>query len=452
MDSNQLFAKTRPLKLFFMAAIPGTLGMLAGSLYGIIEGVFVGQVLGETSFAALNIAFPFVYINFSLADLIGVGSSVPIAISLGQKKYKDANNYFTCACIMIIAAGLLMGMALYLFAPSLIGLLGAEGELKDLAVKYMRIYALFSPVTTLIFAMDNFWKICGRIKGSMYLNVFMSMLSALFIFLGLVVFRMGLMGSALGNSLSLSICVLIAAIPFLQGKEILHFCKPQFSISLIQRITTTGMPTFLNNIAGRLTALVMSRVLIFLGGASAVAIYGVLMYVIDIIQMILYGVCDSLQPAIGYNWGAGLLKRVKKIGKYCFIASAAVSLGGFALILFFPREITGLFMNQKDSSVMAAAQGALVLFSFTLLTRWFGFAVQSFLIAINKSKPATILSVANAFIVPMLLIFLLWPLGLQGLWLNFPLTSLIIALLSLSLLRKSLKEKGLFIEKTKETP
>lgn len=263
MDSNQLFAKTRPLKLFFMAAIPGTLGMLAGSLYGIIEGVFVGQVLGETSFAALNIAFPFVYINFSLADLIGVGSSVPIAISLGQKKYKDANNYFTCACIMIIAAGFLMGAVLYLFAPSLIGLLGAEGQLKDLAVKYMRIYALFSPVTTLIFAMDNFWKICGRIKGSMYLNVFMSMLSALFIFLGLVVFRMGLMGPALGNSLSLSICVLIAAIPFLQGKEILHFCKPQFSISLIQRITTTGMPTFLNNIAGRLTALVMSRVLIF---------------------------------------------------------------------------------------------------------------------------------------------------------------------------------------------
>lgn len=86
MGSKTLFAKTPPVKLFFIAAIPGAVSMLASALYGLLDGIFVGQFLNETAFAALNLAFPFVVINFSLADLIGLGSAVPIAISLGKRK------------------------------------------------------------------------------------------------------------------------------------------------------------------------------------------------------------------------------------------------------------------------------------------------------------------------------------------------------------------------------
>lgn len=68
-----------------MIAIPGAISMIA-SLWGLFDGIFVGNLLGEAAFAALNPAFPFVLINFSLADLIGVGSSVNISIFLGQKR------------------------------------------------------------------------------------------------------------------------------------------------------------------------------------------------------------------------------------------------------------------------------------------------------------------------------------------------------------------------------
>ena len=84
MDTSTLFAKTPPLKLFIIASLPGAVSMLASALYQIIDGVFVGQFLGETAFAAINLAMPFVIINFSLADLIGVGSAVPISICLGR--------------------------------------------------------------------------------------------------------------------------------------------------------------------------------------------------------------------------------------------------------------------------------------------------------------------------------------------------------------------------------
>ena len=88
MNSEALFAKTPPLKLFFIAALPGAVSMLASALYQTFDGVFVGHFLGSTAFAAVNLAMPFVIINFSLADLIGVGSAVPISVCLGQKKKK----------------------------------------------------------------------------------------------------------------------------------------------------------------------------------------------------------------------------------------------------------------------------------------------------------------------------------------------------------------------------
>ncbi|WP_287576021.1 MATE family efflux transporter, partial [Blautia sp.] len=82
--------------------------MLASALYQVIDGILVGQILGELAFAALNLAMPFVIINFSLADLIGVGSAVPISVSLGKKETEHADNIFTCACIMIVGAGTLL--------------------------------------------------------------------------------------------------------------------------------------------------------------------------------------------------------------------------------------------------------------------------------------------------------------------------------------------------------
>ena len=66
VDSTILFSKTAPLKLFFIAAVPGAISMFASALYQTIDGVFVGRFLGQTAFAAVNLAMPFVIINFSL--------------------------------------------------------------------------------------------------------------------------------------------------------------------------------------------------------------------------------------------------------------------------------------------------------------------------------------------------------------------------------------------------
>ena len=430
MNSTVLFSKTPPLKLFFLASIPGAISMLASALYQTIDGVFVGQFLGATAFAALNLAMPFVIINFSLADLVGVGSAVPISVCLGQKKTQEANNIFTCACLMIVAAGVVIGSILFALAPALIRFMGAEGEFAELAVQYLRVYALCSPVTTIIFAVDNYLRICGFIRGSMFLNILMSVLSGVLEFLFLGVLRFGIWGAALATCSGMLICAVIAFVPFVRGKALLRFCKPRFHGRMIRQIIACGSPNFLNNIAGRITSILMNAILVRLGGETAVSVYGILMFADGFIQPLLYGMCDSLQPAVGYNWGAGEFSRVRAIEKCCFTASGIVSLLAVCVIALLPEQITRLFVADAGPEVLSMSVGALRLFSITYITRWFSFATQSYMLAVEKPLPASIISVSTALLFPVILIGILWPLGLTGIWLNFAGTAILTAVLS----------------------
>ena len=440
MDSPTLFSQTPPVRLFFFAAIPGALSMLASSLYYTLDGVFVGQFIGATAFAAINLAMPFVIINFSLADLIGVGASVPISIALGRGDKKEANNIFTCACLLIHALGILIGAALFAAAPLLIRFLGADGEFAAMAVEYLRVYALCSPLTTAMFAMDNFLRISGFIRGSLALNILMSVLCAGFELIFLGVFGWGVWAAALAGSLGMGVCVLIAYIPFLRGKSVLRFTRPRFSWKLVRHIAACGTPNFLNNVSARITEILMNAILVRLGGAMAVSVYGVLLFVDGLIQPLLYGICDALQPAVGYNWGARKYSRVRAIERCCFIGAAICTMLMMLLVRSVPETVTRLFVPDASPELLALATSALALFSLTYLTRWLGFATQSYMIAIGKPLQAALISTSFSLLFPVLFLILFWPLGLTGIWLNLPASATLSALLALIILRRLRKE------------
>lgn len=288
--------------------------------------------------------------------------------------------------------------------------------------------------------MDNFLRICGIIRGSMYLNILMSVLSAVLEFLFLGVFRWGIWAAALATCSGMLICAFLALIPFVKKNTVLRFCKPHFHVGMIRQIIACGSPNFLNNIAGRITSILMNVILVRLGGETAVSVYGILMYADGFIQPLLYGMCDSLQPAVGYNWGAGKFSRVRAIEKCCFVASGIISLLAVVVLALFPEQITVLFMADSGKEVMTLAVGALQLFSLTYITRWFSFAMQSYMLAIEKPLFASIISVSTALIFPVLLVVILWPLGLTGIWLNFAGTAALAAVLSLAILLKLRRE------------
>lgn len=444
--SNRLFAEMPPVKLFFTAAIPGVISMFAMSIYSIIEGIFVGQFIGGAAFAAINLAMPLVFITFALSDMIGVGSSVPISISHGKGEHEKANNIFSCSVLMIILTALITGILMFVFAPTIIHFMGAENEVAKLAITYLRIGAIMNPFTTIVFAMDNYLRICGFIRGSMILNIFMSCLLIVLLLLFIVVMDLGLVGSALAINLGMAICGFIALIPFIRGKALLKFRKPKFSLAIVKEIVSCGSATFLNNIAGRLFALVMNVLLIRMGGTLAVSAFSVMMYCNDLVQPLLYGLCDTMQPAIGFNWGAKAYKRVKSLVKCVYTSSALVSVLATIALFFFPRLIASVFVSESEVSLLNLSAHALRIFSLGFLFRWFGFASQSFYNAIEKPKNASIISISTAFVFPLILVAVFWPLGLDGLWLNQPASYVPVAVIAFIMIWKTQKSLAGYIK------
>lgn len=435
-------------RLFFVIALPGMISMFAMSIYAIIEGIFIGQTLGESAFAAINIAFPLVMINFSLADLIGVGASVPISIALGRGDKEKANNVFSASTLMIFITSVIMGSIMWFAATPLVRFMGADGALLDTSVKYLRTFALTGPVTTIFFAMDNYLRISGYVKTSMLINVASNFATAGLLFLFLFVFQMDVVGSALASSISMCLCSAVAILPFLRGKALLRFVKPKFSFDMIKQIVSCGSPIFLSNVAGRVTSIMMNISLMTLGvkvlgeggGTTAIAIYAVLMYASDLCWPLLYGISDSLAPAIGYNWGAENYSRVKKIAGTSYISTAIVGLISTSILFFFPTTIASLFVKAGESALLSMASEAVRIFCFAYLFRWIAVATQSFFSAIEKPVLATTMSVGVALVFPVILLGALWHYELDGIWFNFVGTNFLAAVLGLILLIFVLKE------------
>ena len=417
-ESERLFAETPPGRLFLRAALPGALGMLVSSSYEIVDAILIGTFLGETAFAALHLSIPIIIVGFALGDLIGSGSAVPISISLGKGDYDHANEVFSFACALNVATGILMGFLLFLGAPAIMALMGAEGEFARLAATYLRVFSVFLPITTITYSADNFLRICGHIRRSFLVNVAMAVTGAALELLFLAVFHWGMWSAALGYSIAMVMAVVISFWPFFQGRMLLKFTMPEPSLDMLAEIVKYGMPVFLDTTSSRIFSILMNIALVRMGGEVAVSVYGIMRTVQSVFIMLIYGMIDALQPAVGYNWGARSLGRVKALEKCCFVVAAAFGVVGFVVIRLFPELMVQLFLPSADADFIVLAVHALGLFSFSMLLKWFSFATQSFMIAVGQVRLASFVSVAMVCIFPLAALFALWPLGLDGLWLN----------------------------------
>ena len=452
MKAEEMYASMKPWRLFFVVALPGMVSMFAMSVYSVIEGAFIGQTLGEGAFAAVNIAMPLVMINFSLADLVGVGASVPISIALGKEDRKTANNIFSCSVIMIFLASVLMGSIMFFAAEPLSRMMGADDVLLDTSVRYLRTFALCSPLTTVFFAMDNYLRISGFVKTSMVINVCSNIATIGFLSFFLLVLGMDVVGSALATCVSMCLCSVAAMTPFLMKKTLLSFTKPVFGKAMIKEIAACGSPVFLNNIAGRVTSILMNISLMSLGaqafgedgGTTAVAVYAVLMYSSDLCWPLLYGISDSLAPAIGYNWGAQNFDRVKNIVKCSYIGTATVGFVSTSVLFFFPDAVASLFVDGEDVRLLEISAHAIKLFCTAYIFRWITVTTQSFLSAIEKPAFAACMSVSTALVFPVVMLGALWTMGLDGIWLNFTGVNALAATLAgifLLIIRQEIRKK-----------
>jgi len=176
------------------------------------------------------------------------------------------------------------------------------------------------------------------------------------------------------------------------------------------------------------------------GGQTAVAVYAVLMYASDLCWPLLYGISDSLAPALGYNWGAKSYDRVKKIAGCGYIGTCTIGIISTSFLFFFSKTVASWFVRAEEVKLLEISEHAIKLFCITYLFRWIAVTTQSFFSAIEKPLQATIMAVAVAFVFPVILLGALWHFSLDGIWFNFVGVNILAAILSAFLLIRLMRE------------
>ncbi|MGM9535090.1 MAG: MATE family efflux transporter, partial [Intestinibacter sp.] len=387
--------------------IPSLISMLFSSIYMMVDGMFVGKLIGSTALAAINIVFPIMMIVFAFGDMIASGASVKIGIKLGEKKEQEASDIFSVALLFIIILDVIFAIFSLIFAKDIIFILIKDKVLAKLAYEYAYIFICLLPVIGPFFAIDNYLRICGKTNISMWINIIISLLNIMLDAILIGYLKLGIEYAALASALSMSIGTVISIYPFIRKNVVLRFVKPKIKIKEMIEIIYNGSSELLSNISGSIMSVIMNSILLHFGGAVGVAAYSIVMYVESLIGPILFAIIDSIQPVISYNYGAKNKQRIMDFFRISCTVTFTISIVTMVIMLAFPEFLVRLFSSASEVSVINMAKKALLLYAPSYLFTWFTMTVSGFLTGLGKATASIVLMSAESIVLPLVMTLIL---------------------------------------------
>ena len=150
---------------------PTIVMMIFTSLYGVVDGIFVSNVLGSGPFAAVNLIMPVAMIMGSVGFMAGTGGSALVSKTLGEGKRKKANEDFSSLIYFLILAGVAMTVSGLVFLRKIAWLTGARGEILEDCVVYGRILVLALIPFLLQNAFQSFLVVAERPKMGLLISI-----------------------------------------------------------------------------------------------------------------------------------------------------------------------------------------------------------------------------------------------------------------------------------------
>lgn len=420
MDS-EMFVKLPPTKLFFRLAIPSMITMAFASLYQIADGLFVGRYIGQDALAAVNLIMPIIMIIFGVSNLIATGASVRISVMLGEKNREGASCIFTFTLKVIFFISCLLGISGLVFAESFVRFLapGATGQAIEYGITYTRVYAAFAPLMLLSHATDNYLRACGKEKLSMWLSIGTQALNIILDVILIVFLGQGVWAAAFTSCLAMTLSALIALWLFRGKRMDLYYTKGTVESTVLLRILTNGSSEFFSSISMSVMSIVFNFFLLKYGGTTAVAAFSVIMYVDSFVGMFLFGMADSLQPAISYCYGAGRMDKVKAIFRRLLLGSVVLSALSMLFMMFAGPYVAPLFVKPGDTELLTVSIIGMKLFSLSYLAGWVDMCLSSYFTALERPARSLLSSLFGTLVFPVAALFALTPvLQLNGVWLS----------------------------------
>ena len=405
--------------LLLAYAIPSVISQIISSVYNICDRIFIGQGVGALAIAGLAITMPIMNIIHAFGALIGVGAGARMSIVLGKKDNNWAENILGNSLIFtIILSGTVMLFS-YLFLDKILVLFGATEATVSYAREYMVIVLPGMFLTTMAFNLTSLMRTSGYPLKSMFtlgggavLNI---ILDALFIF----GFDLGIAGAAWATTISMAVTSMLSILHFMRKDSFIRFKRHGFKPKgyIFKNIIMIGMSPFLMNVGAAGVVAILNSQLIRYGGDLAVGAYGIANSYMNLIVLLILGVCMGMQVIAGYNYGAGHPDRLKKVFSLTMLVCVSIGMLSSIFGCSMPRLISKAFTN--DNTLLDILEVGLPLLSVMSPLIAFTIVNSNFFQSIDKPWIAIITSLSRQviFLIPLMFVvpFVFENIGFKGL-------------------------------------
>lgn len=422
-------------RLFLSYTLPALVSMLVLSTYVVVDGIFVGQGIGELGLAAIGLSVPIFTFFTGVELLFGIGGAALASIALGAGKPLKARIIFNTTIYITLIFGAILGAVLYIFRENLATILGANAILRPYLLEYLTVIVLGSAIIMAQSVLCTFARNDKAPTLTMISFIVGSLCNIILNYICIFILKWGMFGSALSTILGHFVGLVIILKHFICKDGKLYFMLV-FSISAFKKSLLSGISPSMSEFAFGAIILFMNLLLSSLDSTQGIAILSIMLYVSSVCFGCILALSHGLQPIVSYNFGAKLSHRATFCFKIAVISALMLGIAIYAIMFFFTPQIARIFLNQSDIALLPELVGAAKIYFLGYLFLGFNIISAAFLQAIGRVRGSIIISLCHNLVFMALLLPIMAKIfGVSGIWASYPIALFCAFIISIIVLK-----------------
>ncbi|MEG0894191.1 MAG: MATE family efflux transporter [Oscillospiraceae bacterium] len=437
MSKTNDLGKDKIFSLIIKLAVPAMIAQLVNVLYSIVDRMFIGNIkdIGDIALAGVGVCSPIVTLLTSFATLVGIGGSILMAMKMGEKNNKEAENILANSFLLMVIFSISLTFIFLLTKEKLLIWFGASDTTFSYANTYLTIYTIGTFFAVLALGLNFFITCQGFATTGMITVIIGAICNIILDYIFIFIFDMAVAGAALATIISQMLSCLYVLL-FLFGKRpIIKIKFNGYSFRIIKDIIKFGLSPFIIIATDSIIVIIMNTVLQVYGGKEQgdllISAATIVQSYFMLITCPLIGITSGTQAIISYNYGAYRTDRVKQAEKIILILALSFCSIMFAVSQLIPKYFVGIFTNNPDN--ISLAIWGIKTFTLAIIPMGFQYTFVDGLTALGKTKTALFLSVCRKTNYSILLMMLPAFLGAKSAFYAQPIADLVGGILSTTL-------------------
>ena len=452
MNKQNIFETKSISQLIILFSFPTICSLVLESLTSMVDTAFAGHLgtLSDKALTAMGIISPVLLLLIAAQLIFGVSTSIVISKRLGEKDEEKINHTFKVGFYACFICSFLISLLIYLFESNMLYLLGAEGEVFDLAKQYLDIAVIFNIFSAVGYMLLNIIRAFGYPKMEIIVGVSATVINIIFNVLFTFVFKLGIKGIALSTLVSEIFYFVFSAIFLIKKKLWFKNSYVDFGESkeILISIVKIGFVQFLMQSLNSVSALIINKVLILYGSVSYVGAWSICSNMNMVILLPLIGLTQGVQSIVAYFHSSNNKDKERKVKNKVMYYSLIYSVGISLMIFVFSKLVLRIFTSDLKLLELAIPIMKIVVVGFPFLGILY--AVITFMQVSGKEDDATkmelirqiALSIPLVIIIPMVFsrynIFNISP--QLSIFLSVPLSTILLLIIYFGKIKKILEE------------